>query len=79
MEEVTLPNILRLVELQFGKLGIQPTDRLAEDLGAESADVINLVASAEEKYGVVLNESEIARIFSPEDLFQLIHRKQNGS
>ena len=79
MNEVSVEEIIRLVELQFGKLGIQPTDRLMEELGAESADVINLVASTEEKYGVVLKESEIARIFTPQDLFELVHRKLNGS
>ena len=79
MKEISIEDILQLVELQFGELGVQPADRLAEDLSAESADVINLVASAEEKYGVVLKESEIARIFTPEDLFLLIQRKLNGS
>lgn len=79
MKEVSVDEIIRLVELQFGRLGIQPTDRLMEELGAESADVINLVASTEEKYGVVLKESEIARIFTPQDLFELVHHKLNGS
>ena len=79
MNEVSVDEIIRLVELQFGRLGIQPTDRLMEELGAESADVINLVASTEEKYGVVLKESEIARIFTPKDLFVLVHNKLNES
>ncbi len=79
MKEVSVDEIIRLAELQFGRLGIQPTDRLMEELGAESADVINLVASTEDKYGVVLKESEIARIFTPQDLYELVRSKLNGS
>jgi len=79
MKQVSLDEVLKLVELQFGRLEVQPSDRLMEELGAESADVINLVARAEEMYGVVLKESEIARIFTPEDLFLLVRSKLNGS
>ena len=69
--------ICEMVELQLGKRGVQPNDRLLEDLGAESADVANLVARAEERYGVFIKESEIARISTPADLFTLVQKKLN--
>jgi acyl carrier protein len=50
-----------------------------EDLGAESADIANLVAAAEDKYGIVVKESEIARIFTPADLFEVVQKRLNGS
>mgnify|MGYP001074908158 FL=1 len=74
---MTEKEICKMVELQLGKRGVQPTDRLLEDLGAESADVANLVARAEERYGVFIKESEIARIFTPADLFAIVQQKQN--
>lgn len=72
MPPITRDEIHMLVELQLGKRNVRDNDRLVEDLGAESADVANLVAAAEEKYGIAIKESEIARIFTPQDLFELI-------
>ena len=79
MSSVTQDEIRKLVGLQLGKRDVQDSDLLVEDLGAESADVANLVATAEEKYKVVIKESEIARIFTPQDLFELIQKRLNGS
>jgi acyl carrier protein len=72
---VNLEDINKLVSLQLGKRNVQAGDRLVEDLGAESADVANLVATVEEKYGVSIKEAEIARIFTPADLFDLIQKR----
>jgi acyl carrier protein len=72
---VNLDDIKKLVSLQLGKRNVQAGDRLVEDLGAESADVANLVATVEEKYGVSIKEAEIARIFTPADLFDLIQKR----
>ena len=79
MPAITNDEILKLVELQLGKRGVHDSDRLVEDLGAESADVANLVAAAEEKYGIIIKESEIARIFTPQDLFKIIQKRLNDS
>lgn len=72
-------SVLRLVELQFGISGVNETDLLVEELGAESADIANLVAAVEEKFGVMLKESEIARIFTSQDLYLLVEQKLNDS
>ena len=74
---MTEKEICEMVELQLGKRGVQPGDRLLEDLGAESADVANLVARAEERYGVFIKEAEIARIFTPADLLAIVQQKKN--
>jgi acyl carrier protein len=72
---VNLEDINKLVSLQLGKRNVQANSRLVEDLGAESADVANLVATVEEKYGISIKEAEIARIFTPADLFDLIQKR----
>jgi acyl carrier protein len=75
MPSVSMDDIKRLVELQLGKRNVNEADRLVEDLGAESADVANIVAAVEARYGIAIKESEIARLFTPQDLFELVKRK----
>ena len=75
MLTVSMDEVKKLVGMQLGKRNINDKDRFVEDLGAESADVANIVATAEEKYGVTIKESEIARLFTSEDLFMLIHKR----
>jgi acyl carrier protein len=70
-----MDEIKKLVGMQLGKRHVNDTDRFVEDLGAESADVANLVATAEEKYGVTIKESEIARLYTAEDLYILIQKR----
>ncbi len=74
-----LEDIIRLVELQLGRLGVTASDRLAEDLGAESLDMVNLAAAVDEIFGVFLKESEIARVFTTQDLHDLVREKLDGS
>lgn len=75
MASVTLDEIKKLVGLQLGRRNVNDSDRLMEDLGAESSDVANIVAAVEEKYHISIKESEIARILTPIDLFELIQNR----
>ena len=76
MEKPKIFEIIRLVQLQLGQIEVNEDDRLVEDLGAESADIANIVASAEEKFAITFLESEIATIRTPLDLFQLVSAKR---
>lgn len=78
MPAVELEDIVRLVSLQLGNRKVRPQNQLLEDLGAESADVANLIARVEEKYQITLKETEIAKVRTPEDLFELVNKKLNG-
>jgi acyl carrier protein len=66
--------ICQLVALQLGLAGVRPDDRLAADLGAESADVLNIVAAAEDRYGVEIAEEEIAELDTPARLYARLRR-----
>ena len=79
MSFATQEEIKKMVELQLGKRDVKNDDRLVEDLGAESADVANLVAAVEEKYSIFIKESEIARIYTLADLFALVQNHLNES
>jgi acyl carrier protein len=74
MTDISMEDIQRLVALQLGIRLVPEDAHLVEDLGAESADVANIVAAVEEKYHIVVKESEIAKIFTSTDLFELVRR-----
>lgn len=75
MASVSIEELQKLVGMQLGKRHVNANDRFVEDLGAESADVANIVARVEETYGITIKEAEIARLFTPADLFALIHKR----
>jgi acyl carrier protein len=75
MSILSMDEIRKLVGMQLGKRNVNDKDRFVEDLGAESADVANIVATVEEKYGVTIKESEIARLLTSEDLFVLVQKR----
>ena len=75
MATVSMNEIKKLVGLQLGKRNVNKNDRFVEDLGAESADVANIVATVEEKYGITIKEAEISGIFTPADLLALVQER----
>jgi acyl carrier protein len=71
---VTLADLKTLVGLQLGKPNIDETAHFVEDLGAESADILNIVLAIEDKYRVAIAESEMSEIRSTSDLYGLVKR-----
>jgi acyl carrier protein len=70
-----MEDLARLVSLLLGVPSVHAEDRLIEDLGAESADLVNLVATVEEKYQAVLDEEAVARVHTVADLHALVCRQ----
>ena len=66
--------ILELVALQLGADAVRPEDRLAEQLGAESADVLNLVATLEDRYRIEIDEEEIPGLSTVADVVEFVRR-----
>ena len=75
MTNVSLDEIIKVVSLQLGVREVAGKSLLAEELGAESADVMNIVAVLEKKYRIVVKETEIAKIRTPADLLSLVDGK----
>ena len=71
---ITIADIKTLVGLQLGKPNIDETAQFVQDLGAESADILNIVLAVEDKYRVSIAESEMAEIRSTADLYALVKR-----
>lgn len=75
---VTLNDICKLVQLQLGLRQVNGTDHLLENLGADSVDVVNIVATAEEKYQIEIDEIELTNLQTVSNLYQLIHSKSQN-
>ncbi|MEM7582901.1 MAG: phosphopantetheine-binding protein [Acidobacteriota bacterium] len=69
-QRVSIAEIQNLVSLQLGISEVGEDAQLVSELGAESADLINLVAAVEDKYVVLITEDEIPEIRSVRDLFE---------
>lgn len=59
---ITLEEVQRLVARQLGRREVAADDRLVEDLGAESIDVLNVVAALEDRYDVEIAEQELPEL-----------------
>jgi len=49
-------------------------DAKLEDLGIDSLDGLRIVAAVEKRFGVVIDETEIAKIRTMPDIFDLVRR-----
>jgi len=75
MTHVVMDEIKKLVSLQLGARDVNENSLLVEDLSAESADVANIIAALEDKYKITVKETDIAKIRTPADLFDLVSGK----
>ena len=71
-EPPDLKVLIKMVSIQLGRRNVSAGDRLIEDLGAESADLINLAAAIEDRFGIYLEEEELAELRTVADLAQII-------
>ena len=69
---VTVEEIAGLVALQLGAKRALPHHRIVEDLGAESADVLNLVVALESRYGIRIAEEEVPALSTVADCHRLV-------
>ena len=71
---LTLEDLQNLVGVQLGKRNVSAEDRLQEDLGAESADLVNIIAALEDKYHISFAETDIASIRTVRDIYRFIKK-----
>lgn len=71
--------LIKLVELQLGRRGVKLEDRFFEDLGAESVDIVNLVATVEERTGIFIPEEVIPDLKTTGDLENFILKHKDES
>ena len=69
---VDIEEIATLVRIQLGLPEVLADEHFMEDLGAESADIVNIIATVEDKYQISLEEADISRVRTVRDLYDLI-------
>jgi acyl carrier protein len=67
-----IEEVSRTVGLVLGRRHVTAEQRLMEDLGAESADILNIMVTLEQKYGVKIDETEMTRVATVRDLHDLL-------
>ena len=58
---------------------IKLTDKIVEDLGADSLDIIEMMMSLEEEYGITIPEEQTQEIVTVGDLVEYIANKKQQS
>jgi acyl carrier protein len=67
-----MEQVQTLVRLQLGRRLVSAEDRFMEDLGAESPDLVNIIAAAEDKFSISFGEADISRVHTVKELYELI-------
>jgi acyl carrier protein len=71
-------NFDKLKEILVDVLGVKDEDIKAEskfvdDLGADSLDLVELIMSFEDKFGIEINDEEAGKIFTVKDALDYIN------
>ena len=73
-------DVRELVARQLGMYEVGLDDRLVEDLGAESIDLVTIIAVMEETYGVSVDEERLPVLRTVRDLAgELVRLQTAGS
>lgn len=76
---IELDDVCRTVGLVLGRRDTKPDDRLQEDLGAESIDVLNIVTTLERKFGRSIDEAAMAQVATVRDLHELLVKSADAA
>ena len=64
-----------MVRMQLGVRRVALEDRLLDNLGAESADVLNLVLALEERFGISIDEESVGRLRTVRDVIDAVRER----
>jgi acyl carrier protein len=67
--------LVSVVGLTLGSRNVRESDKLLEDLGLESADLLNLLIAVEDRFGVAIDELEALELTTVAELGDLIERR----
>jgi acyl carrier protein len=76
---IDLEDVCRTVGLVLGHRDVKADDGIEADLGAESMDVLNVVVTLEEKYGISIDEAAMANVSTVRDLYHLLLKGPDGA
>ena len=61
-------------QLDVDKDSIEMNSKLAEDLGADSLDVVELMMALEDEYGITLPEGEVENVKTVQDIVDMMEK-----
>jgi len=76
--DISVEEIILIIGLQLGIKNISEEQRIVEDLGAQSADLVNIIVAIEEKYKIFISEEKIAKIRTVKDLYSSVEDQLNN-
>jgi acyl carrier protein len=71
-ERVSLREIQSLIGQQLGRREVGAEDHLLSDLGAESADILNIIASVEDRFHLHIPEEAISGLFTAARIYSYV-------
>ena len=69
-------SLIRCIERQLGRKSVKTEDRFIDDLGAESIDMLHIMADIESQTGIFIPEEVIPDLTSVKDLYEYINSRQ---
>ena len=75
MPEDTFPRVQKIIVEQLGveEAEVVPTASFVEDLNADSLDLVELIMSLEEEFGMEISDEEAEKIVSVQDAVDYIN------
>ena len=75
----TLDEVRRVVAVELGVKQVGGDDRLVDDLGVESMDLVSILSAIEDRWGVDAQQADLSQVATVADLHELIGRLADRS
>lgn len=78
-EIMTINKVTKLLaeQLNVDVKDIKPTSKIVEDLGADSLDMIEMLMSLEEQFGISVPDDQVAGLKTVKDIVAFIETESN--
>lgn len=71
--------VVEVLRNQLGLDEVDPQALIVEELGAESSDIVNIIASVEERFAIEIAESELPDIRNVADLVAVVEHYSSAA
>ncbi len=74
MKAPSLDEIRHVVALELGVRQVRAEDRLVDDLGVESMDLVAILSAIEDRWDIATGEADLSGVHTVADLHALVGR-----
>jgi len=64
--------VVEVIMVQLGTTAVKEDDLIVENLGAESADIVNIISALESRFNIRIDDAAIPDIHTVADLIELV-------